>query len=575
MTKLNYLWLLILILLFSNCFKQNISDQNNSIVGCWEKSIKQEQYIFSIRLTSANKYQGTVTTFRDDQKVDEMPLADISFTGLQLTMVTNPEQNVVFKGELDSISQSITGKLYFANGSTFPFKLQRYVGQKCRGSEEAAPVRVLQYKNIENLPALELGINQEIEVNNLKKQESEPKVSKEDAIACINRWQGKIYPSYPKRSSALFLAFLLDPITVKISNTWKNELANLSSLDEKVTTINRWTIENMAYTQANPLFLDFPGKDPWGTFPNSLHPVFKKLIPSEMQAMQFYTGKISGKCFTLVNLVLSGFIQLGVDPNDMLVLIIKSGRERHAMALVKFEGELLLVNLMMVDKLSKHIQQDFGNYEIMGIYNGLFSSPTALKITNADLKTISMQNHTKPLQDVFIDYFQLDVDANRFASLSNLVLSDRSALYQSIFNRPESGSVLELAGYAYQSLKVSHPEFYLEASLQSSLPRELVKKLHSVEDIFQWIKEHIRYGSIFEDSEERLMTADQVLVFQRGSFKDQALLACTLLKHIGIEAQITISKVNAYLLFNKQIYDLKNQSYVSLIEEPLLTISSR
>ncbi len=125
MAKLNYLWLLILIVLFSSCFKQNISDQNNHIVGCWEKNIKQEQYIFSIRLTSGSKYQGTVTTFRDDQKVDEMPLADISFTGLQLTMVTNPEQNVVFKGELDSISQSITGKLYFANGSTFPFKLQR------------------------------------------------------------------------------------------------------------------------------------------------------------------------------------------------------------------------------------------------------------------------------------------------------------------------------------------------------------------------------------------------------------------------------------------------------------------
>jgi hypothetical protein len=93
-----------------------------------------------------------------------------------------------------------------------------------------------------------------------------------------------------------------------------------------------------------------------------------------------------------------------------------------------------------------------------------------------------------------------------------------------------------LAKYAYQSLYVKHPEYYLSASLNSSVVRNLAASLNSEIEIFEWIRTHIRYGSIFNNGEERLMTADQVLVFQQGSYKDQAVLAFTLLRHLGISS---------------------------------------
>jgi len=537
-----------------------------AITGCWEKTIKKEQYIFSIRLSEDGGYGGNVITLRDGKRVDEMQLADVSFTGMQLSMLTNPRQNIVFRGKLDTTNQSIAGNLHFKNGSTFPFTLLRYAGQECGVWKAAEPAKLSRYKSIVMLPVMEMVIKKEINFNYSAKQKYTSTVSKEDAVACIKRWHGEIYPNYLQRSSALMMSFLLDPVTTDITGSLKKVLHTCASTDEKISAINRWTIENMAYTQVDPMFSELPGKDPWGTFPNSMQPVFKKLIPAEMKAMKFHTGKISGKCFTLVNLVLSGFIQLGVDPNDMLVLIKKSGQGRHAMALVKYEDELLLVNFMMVDKLSKHIQQDFGTYEIMGIYNALFSTSTALEITHTDLKIISAQSLSKPLSESVVDYFYLEGDANEFAFLNDLQFTDRNALYQNIFNRSEYHPVFELTKYAYQSLKVEHPEYYLDASLLSSLPKELAQSFRTADEVFSWLKLHIRYGSIYEDSEERLMTADQVLVFQQGSYKDQAVLACTLLRHFGVVAQIKITEDNAYIYFMDKLYDIKN---AGIVESPV------
>ncbi len=233
-------------------------------------------------------------------------------------------------------------------------------------------------------------------------------------MAVINRWHGQIFPVYENRSTALLLAFLLDPATQELTDQWRRISARCRTTEEKVSAISEWTTTHLAYTQTHPDFSDRPGKDPWGHL-DAQTTAFKKLIPPEMKAMALYTKKWSGKCFTLVNLISSGFIQLGVDPDDMVMVIAKTEAGRHAMALIRFEGKILLVNLMMIDFLENHVDPDIKTYRLMGIYNHKCARPVDLDITATDLKAILAASAEAPLLQVFIDHFNL---TDRFTSYS-------------------------------------------------------------------------------------------------------------------------------------------------------------
>ena len=89
-------------------------------------------------------------------------------------------------------------------------------------------------------------------------------------------------------------------------------------------------------------------------------------------------------------------------------------------------------------------------------------------------------------------------------------------------------------------------------------------------EIIEWINNHIRTGSIFSDSEERIMTADQVLVFQQGGLKDKAVLAYSLLKHKGYEPEIKISKDNAFIEIDSKIYDFRNKKLITAISDEII-----
>jgi hypothetical protein len=111
------------------------------------------------------------------------------------------------------------------------------------------------------------------------------------------------------------------------------------------------------------------------------------------------------------------------------------------------------------------------------------------------------------------------------------------------------------------------PEMYLKASLRSSRPKELALTLKNENAIFSWIKSNIRPGSIFIDAPERIMTAEQVIVFKKGGFKDQAVLAFTLLKHNGFKPIIKITRDNAYITFeNGKIFQAGDWEPVNSID---------
>ena len=565
----NYIWsvLFTVLVIFTGC-ACNKDKSRISLEGCWKKQIGQEVYKFNFEQQDSNSYYGTVTTYRDGEKIEQLQLKNISFKDLHLSMITNPKRNILYKGVLDTSEQVIKGELNYQNGSTYNFNLVRCQQLQTSPKVSHPQLAGFKYKLIEDLPPIVKSSNKEIRSDYKLIMESMVKtvVQVTDALGVINRRHGEVYPSYPERSRALLLAFLLDSLTEKISKKWDDLIKNRTSFNDKISAINTWNIQHMAYTQAHPVFKDMPGRDPWGTFGNSKQPVFKKLIPSEMEAMKLYTGKISGKCFTLVNLIISGFMQLGVHPDDIVVVMVKDGNARHAMALVKYEGEVLLVNLMMVGPLKNYIEKDFKPYKLLGIYNFNISQKVDLTLTRGDLMNILGSDENR-LSKAFLNYYNLPK-----AGEMNLVtnLDTREVLYRKIFTGNESRSDYELSKYAYQSLLVRHPEYYLQASLSSSLPINLAKTLKSDEDVFNWIKTHIRTGSIFSDSDERIMTAGQVLVFQQGSLKDQAVLAWTLLKHLGIRSMIIVTETNTFLKTGEKYFDFDQKQWVEGVSGSIL-----
>lgn len=535
--------------------------ERNAITGCWAKQMEPELYIFSIEHFSNGTHTGSVTTYRNGEKVDRLPLSDIAFEHNTLSMITNPTQRIRFTGTVDTTRQIISGKLHYQDGSTFPFDLERYTGPYCQIDGSGETPRGLSYKTIEHLPVPESPGAEEKTVIQISESDTAIHISQSDAIAVINRRHGEIYPDYPKRSSALLLAFLMDPLITDIADTWRALAKAEADVEKEIKAINDWTTTHMTYTQIEPVFSDLPGKDPWGTFKDSHQPVFKKLIPPEMLAMRVRTGKISGKCFTLVNFTISTFMRLGISPDDMIAFIVKSGSARHAMAFVKYKGDILLVNLHMIDRLANYTQEDFKPYEILGVYGLNFSQPVNVSLSRADITDI-MGTDNMSLSDAFIDHYGLSLnDGNRVKinipdMQSGNINSNPAIPYKDI---------IALSRYAYQSLNVAHPEYYLDASFMSSVPEQLAQRFFSADEVFNWIRTHIRYGSIFSDPQSRIMTADQVLVFQQGGYKDQAVLAHTLLKHMDIQANVIITGDNAFLKLSGRYYDFKNLNYCEVI----------
>ena len=143
---------------------------------------------------------------------------------------------------------------------------------------------------------------------------------------------------------------------------------------------------------------------------------------------------------------------------------------------------------------------------------------------------------------------------------------DREDIISPIFINAEHSDIYALTKYSYQSLYVKKPEMYLKASMRTSRPADLAASLGGPDDIFTWMRSNISYGSIFEDSSERIMTAEQVIVFERGGLKDQAILVFVLLKHKGYEPTIHVTRDNAYVVFEEGLFEAKTWSQVPALE---------
>ena len=412
------------------------------------------------------------------------------------------------------------------------------------------------YRSVEALPPIERSVDDEItlDADRLAAVKDEPALDEKNILAAINRRHAELYPGSPAAAVAYMLALVMDPLTA----VWAKELSVAASggktTEEKIQAMFLWIQERMCHTQMTGVFETYPGFDPWGVDENGV-PTYKKLLPPEMDAMAMHTGKISGKCITLANLVTSLFLHMGVAPENIIhVLVRLPSGYRHGNALLDYNGTVLLVNNNAVGRFILEPVRGAPAQIGEAVYNHLDFREASF-IIDADSIRDPLLDSGTPMMKRLLSNSLLEKIQEDFGAGMPLSVGDPEALRRSVLEETDISSQASLARYAYQSLYVKYPGWYLTASLRNSLSKELAKRMRTTEDVFRWIEDHIRPGSIFRDGGERIMTSDQVLVFQRGSMKDRALLAATLLNHMGFSAKVLIARYIAYVVFEDRVVE--------------------
>ncbi|MTI68557.1 MAG: hypothetical protein FH753_18405 [Firmicutes bacterium] len=378
-------------------------------------------------------------------------------------------------------------------------------------------------------------------------------IDEKDILTVVNRWHEELYnESQMKFLPSIVLANMMDPVTYEII-----ENLDIESIEDKgaVEKIINWANESIIHTQTLDIFKDNPGKDPWGV--GNLLPAYKKLLPSEMKAMSIYSGEITGKCSSIARLLSSVFRVSGVKSRNIVLLRMPS----HTISLVKIKDIVYLINNQNIMKVNKKLIKDLSELQFIGLYNDSVIVNNNIKITKEIFKS------KETLLDSIIKVNNLNISKTDNHLKDKF---DRKDLSDMIYK--SSNVKFSLAKYAYQSLYVKRPELYLKASLRSPKAFELSNKLNTDEEIFKWIKENIKSGSIFKDFNERIMIADQVIVLKTGGLKDKAILAYSLLKRNGYNPIIKISRKNAYIKYDEKIYDFKNKKMINSIKEEVKLI---
>ena len=397
---------------------------------------------------------------------------------------------------------------------------------------------------------------------------SEPRLDREDMLGVVRRWQCDIFTQRVERTLAYQAAMVMDPVTREVADSLALVLNGLTTAAEIETAFNAWSAAHMTHTQYNPQFAQLPGKDPWGLMDSMTDATYKKLLPSEMKAMRRLTGKISGKCMTLANFWGAVFCHLGVPVDDQIFLHLQLGPMRHGVALMKIRGHLMMFDNYALHPFVWPESQKDRVYPVIAVYNFRDFGEVSFTLTreSPDLDKLAAAPALAP---AFIEQLNLASDFPEYGSEQPLDYGRLATLRDQVFSATTE-TVPALARYAYQSLYVRYPQAYLAASLQQSGPKQLADSLKSVVNILNWVRGHIAHSSIFPDGQERLMTADQVLVFKTGSPKDRAVLAYTLLTHRGEEVRCVFTADRAFIKLDAGYYDMASGEVLPAITEPVL-----
>ena len=389
-------------------------------------------------------------------------------------------------------------------------------------------------------------------------------------ISVINKWHFNIFPNHEILARSYMLATLMDPVIYEVADEYKE------NLDSK--TLGFWLQNNFKHTQSLYNFADLPGRDPWGVRNDSESPTFKKLLPSEMKAMSMYNygdPKI-GKCLSLAVFHSNAMIASGTDPDDVVLFNLLDSGMHHTVAVVKNKDEYILFNNnrcryfrtdeSFIDWLQKR-------KDVIGYFNHFFSycnKKIDIHTFTYDFNSFTfndniIMNNSLSLMENIKFFTKVKTESDQIDIIHTF--ETREELVETVFTNRENKLLFDLTKYAYQSFDVEEPSLYLEASLITSGPKDLSSEFSTIQDFFNWLSANIGNESIFGQASNRIMTAEQVIVFKKGNAVDRAVLAHTILYHMGYHSIIKITRNNAFICVEDLIYDLTINEVVSLIKE--------
>lgn len=374
-------------------------------------------------------------------------------------------------------------------------------------------------------------------------------ITEKEKIAIINRWHYVLYDSQNmKLFPSIITANMIDPASRVIL-----DLINVNHLnnERQIYQFSKWIHEHFTHTQGLSIFKNEAGKDPWGAVRGT--PLYKKLIASEMRAMYIYSNKsMTGKCGSLVNEIVSMMRLLGVHSNNTAILRVRG----HSFGLVKIEEKLYLINNNNIYPVNQKILNWILDQFYLGLHNDRIAIDKSFQLNESTLLSSGflIDNIFKEQQWNLSSYTLIESD------ITNYDISKPGELFKNkIF---QENKFLKLAQYAYQSLYIPDPESYIKASTKGPHLNKLAEDLTNVDDIFNWLQENIESKSIFKFDEDRVMTADQVIVFKKGSNRDQGILIASLLKLWGYNPKLLIAEQNSFIEYEKSIIDVKNKKII-------------
>ncbi|NUM36215.1 MAG: hypothetical protein HUU50_16865 [Candidatus Brocadiae bacterium] len=304
-------------------------------------------------------------------------------------------------------------------------------------------------------------------------------------------------------------------------------------------------------------------------YPKNMIPRWGNETIDKMDAYKHISrsGLGAGKCQSLALLYASALIILGRFPWQNVAVLWFS--PSHVMTYLK-EGEGYLasnkrifsaVSLQNInehtsvvksclekEKLS-HVQMIFGN-----IHDAL----PHYSIDRGDLDSLylHLENYaasgnaspsnfwTSPKEKTYIPFPWPTIDFSGVQSAESL----QNIVYD--YARKFPGSIYDLAMYAFRCIDVKYPEIYAyTAKNRSSRIKDL--GLETVEQMLEYAQNQFSWDSIFP-SPDRIALPDEVILFQRGTHRDRALLLYALLanKFPHQEPFLVFTKTQSFVLWN-------------------------
>jgi hypothetical protein len=369
---------------------------------------------------------------------------------------------------------------------------------------------------------------------------------REDAEILANKWLMDLErKDYYRLYEPLKLAVLLDPF---LHETYDRLSLDSLSGGAFVDAVADFAENSLFPLQAAEAFKNEPSRMPWGAVGGLFKKnVYRRHLPSDMNAMRMYTGKIPAGCESLT-LFLAGLFRLkGVPAGDIVHLRLWGG---HTVALVRFEGEHYYIDNTTIERVDP-----YSDPWLLGEHNiAIFGETAALYRPSFILKAGAFEGHRSLVREISESSgLALAIREDDLAGLGRLDLESlRHMLIEEMSGKDPARA--RLVAYASQLRDVEDFSVYAAASLRGPLARKLAAKLKGTQAVLDWIDANVEEGSIFADGANRVQMADQTIVYRRGTPLDRALLAYCAFAHQGGKPRLIIEKDGAIVELDGEAY---------------------